>query len=439
MENLINIVKGLFTSNVTNGLADQLGEDEGHIHKGINAVIPSVLAGLLQRSSDTGFDLSGIVHGAQEITGGSNTDLTSILERTTGGNNDPSSWMAQGMHWLQSIFGDRTEDLTHTISSFSGLKSSSAATLIGTTLPFILSMIGRKSAHNTTQGLVSYLSSQKENIMSSIPSGFNLAGVLGLGSLSELYHKAAGDHAMPESEYRTPAPTQEYTEGKRGSGWIWLLLLALVGLALWYFLKDGCNKAEVPENPEPKVTDSAPAALEPVTAPTAIKGKLENGNWIYDVGAEKVITLADGSEMKVGENSTEARLFAFLSDAGAQVSEDKTRGWITLDRVYFETGKDVLTGSSVQQLKNIALILKNFPNAKAKFGGYTDNTGSDEVNVPLSDKRAKIAADQVVKEGADRSHIESEGYGAQHPVCPENSTDECKAQNRRVDIRVTAK
>ncbi len=164
-----------------------------------------------------------------------------------------------------------------------------------------------------------------------------------------------------------------------------------------------------------------------------------DGNYIYDIGNNIEIALPDGSKMSVGENSTENKLFAMLNDANFKVSDDKTQGWVTLDRVYFSTGKADLTTNSEAQVANIITLLKAFPTATVKVGGYTDNTGDAAVNQRVSTERAKSVADKLIAGGVEASRIESEGYGAQHFVCPANDSDECKAQNRRVDLRVTKK
>ncbi len=164
-----------------------------------------------------------------------------------------------------------------------------------------------------------------------------------------------------------------------------------------------------------------------------------DGNYIYELGNLFDLSLPNGTKLNVGENSSENKLFKQLSDAGFTVGNDKTQGWITLDRVYFASGKADLTGSSDDQIKNIVEILKAFPTASVKVGGYTDNTGSTETNLRVSGERSKTVTDKIIAGGVDASRIENEGYGAQHFVCAANDTDECKAQNRRVDIRVTKK
>lgn len=213
-------------------------------------------------------------------------------------------------------------------------------------------------------------------------------------------------------------------------------VLAVVVASGFFFTSCKCNKdaemtSAVTENDSTEI-DTASVIVE--------TAKLDaEGNYIYDVGDVTEISLPDGTKLSIGNNSTENKLFTQLNDANFKVSGDKTQGWITLDRVYFATGKADLTPVSEAQTKNVVAILKAFPSSMVKIGGYTDNTGDAAVNKQVSTGRARTVADQIIANGIDKSRIESEGYGADHFVCPANDTDECKAQNRRVDIRVTKK
>ncbi|MCD1125180.1 OmpA family protein [Jinshanibacter sp. LJY008] len=83
-------------------------------------------------------------------------------------------------------------------------------------------------------------------------------------------------------------------------------------------------------------------------------------------------------------------------------------------------------------------ILKAYPNVKLKLGGYTDNTGTEEINLKLSQDRADSVRAQMIQLGADASRLEAKGYGSEHPVAP-NDTDENRAKNRRIDILVIEK
>jgi len=169
----------------------------------------------------------------------------------------------------------------------------------------------------------------------------------------------------------------------------------------------------------------------------AIMGKLDAaGNWISDLGEDINLSFGD-INLTVGEKSSEANLYNFLNGR-ASVSNDKSQGWYNLDRVFFQTGSANLTEDSKAQLSNIASILKNFPNANLKLGGYTDNTGNEAANLKLSQSRADAAMAQLIALGIDASRLNSEGYGIAHPRAT-NDTPEGRAQNRRVAFRVTAK
>jgi len=166
----------------------------------------------------------------------------------------------------------------------------------------------------------------------------------------------------------------------------------------------------------------------------------KDGNYLSDLGKLLIIKLPNGEEVKVGANSTEARLFEFLSNDKIQVnSEDKSKGWITLDRTFFATGKANIQDNSATQIKNLVAIFQSYPNTSFKIGGYTDNTGSEEFNQKLSEKRAKILYNTLKEEGINGDKMKAEGYGSQHPICPANDSKICQAQNRRIDIRITSK
>ena len=139
--------------------------------------------------------------------------------------------------------------------------------------------------------------------------------------------------------------------------------------------------------------------------------------------------------MNVPEFGVEKKLIAFIEDPGKPV--DKTT-WFTFDRLEFETGSANLKPSSMEQLKNVAAILKAYPKVALKLGGYTDNIGDPAANLRLSQKRAETTMAELVKLGIDAKRLEAEGYGDKHPVA-DNSTKEGRQKNRRIDVRVTNK
>lgn len=174
---------------------------------------------------------------------------------------------------------------------------------------------------------------------------------------------------------------------------------------------------------------------------STIEGSLDvEGNFIYEQGEIVDIELPNGDVLAVGENSAENKYFQYWADnnfdPGTPSNFDK---WFTLDRTHFKSGSSNLLDSSFDQLDNFVLILKNFYMSEVKIGGYTDNTGSDDVNLALSEERADMVKKYFIEAGIEEERIHTEGFGSKHPICPANDTDICRAQNRRVDMLILKK
>jgi K(+)-stimulated pyrophosphate-energized sodium pump len=159
------------------------------------------------------------------------------------------------------------------------------------------------------------------------------------------------------------------------------------------------------------------------------------GNAVANLGSFFKKKLSNGVELNIPENGVENKLATFIDDANQAANKET---WFNFDRLLFETGKNTLKPESQEQVKNIAEILKAYPNVNIKLGGYTDNVGKPASNLQLSAERAKNVKAELVKLGIADSRIESEGYGQEHPVA-DNATAEGRAQNRRIAVRVTKK
>lgn len=220
---------------------------------------------------------------------------------------------------------------------------------------------------------------------------------------------------------------------------ILIKLTCLVGLVIAPIL--GGHTADASGTPiEAQIRQGEGEEMMPVDEVVVIDGMLNaDGNFEYNVGDLFQLSLFDNTMLEVGKNSSEAHLVKLIEDKSLTTPEQFKENWITLDRTYFKTGSDELTEGSEQQLKNIVAILKAYPKAAIRLGGYTDNTGSAEGNLKLSERRANSVLNKLVALGANKAQLSAQGYGQEHPICEANDTDECKAKNRRIDIRLTAK
>lgn len=182
---------------------------------------------------------------------------------------------------------------------------------------------------------------------------------------------------------------------------------------------------------------SGTAVAAQTLVPAEIKGHLnENGDFVYETGNIQEIELNGGKKISIGEGSQLLQLYNSVKNKDQAVLDPNK--WFTIENLYFETGSSDLKAGSDVQLLNLVEILNAYPGLKIKLGGYTDNTGNEESNQKLSNLRAQTAKLKLLELGVAGDRVEAEGYGSQHPVCEANDTDECKAKNRRIDVRVLA-
>ncbi|ALD22517.1 hypothetical protein AM218_01830 [Hymenobacter sp. DG25A] len=111
---------------------------------------------------------------------------------------------------------------------------------------------------------------------------------------------------------------------------------------------------------------------------------------------------------------------------------------ITFDSgILFDTNKSDLRAASMTEIQKMAATLKKYPDTNVIVEGHTDNSGSDAINQPLSERRAQAVANYTIAQGIDAARVTSKGYGSTQPVA-DNTTVEGKQANRRVEIAIFA-
>ncbi len=469
--NLLELAKNYLTDSVVGQVSTMLGENQQNTQKALNGALPAILSGLVQKSAEPGgtsaiMDMVGEVMSPNRAAGdvitpagGMVSQLSNVLMSGT----QSDGLLSMGSGIIQSLFGSKTAAIAGALSSYSGIKQSSASSLMSIAGPILLSVLGKKLADDGTgvTGVAGLLSSQSTNSQSAIPSGFGalLGAIPGLSFLGGLSGKL-GDLTSPSVNTTTrvaapavpitrPAPTYvDDDERPSGGGNRWLpwLLLALGAVGLFYFLRSCRNDGNTSvEGAADSVSTSINNTATDVTAAADSAGSSMGaamdsaGSAIGDattaLGAFFKRKLPSGYELNVPENGIENNLIKFIEDKNVAV--DKT-SWFNFGRLVFDTGKATLMPDSKEEVKNIAEILKAFPDVAIKIGGYTDNTGSADLNKTLSQDRANTVVSELVQLGIAESRLQAEGYGSEFPVAT-NDTEAGRTQNRRIAVRVTKK
>ena len=410
--NLLELINENITADVISKIAGFLGESPKNTTSALSTAVPSILAGLVNKSTDS--------QGASTIfnllnQGTHDGGILNNLVTAFAGGEGTNNLLSSGATLLNSILGNKAEGVANLVANASGISKTSSNSLLRMLMPVVFGVLGKtvKSQGITSAaGLASLLGSQSGFLKNFLPAG--LGSILGMTNLTDLGKTASA----------APAQFDEESSGGFGKLWPWLLLPLLLFLG-WGVFKN----SKQPEPAAPEVSIQQPAAPAALPVPEVVAPIVEKISDFFEK------TLSSGFAVKASKDGFESKLIAFIEDAGKAVDKDT---WITMNGMVFDTGKATLKPESNVQMTNIVEILKAYPNVKIKIGGYTDNKGKAKSNLALSEKRAATVKNALVAGGIDASRLEAEGYGSEHPVA-DNATEEGRQQNRRIDVLVTAK
>ena len=107
------------------------------------------------------------------------------------------------------------------------------------------------------------------------------------------------------------------------------------------------------------------------------------------------------------------------------------------EKILFGYDKSDLSSTATGNLDKLVTILKDYPDTNIEVQGHTDSNGSDDYNMKLSERRAQAVSAYLRTRGVPSSRLTTKGYGETAPVA-DNSTDDGRAQNRRVTFLITA-
>lgn len=107
---------------------------------------------------------------------------------------------------------------------------------------------------------------------------------------------------------------------------------------------------------------------------------------------------------------------------------------VVLGKVKFAKNSSDLLDESFTQLMGLVKKLED-RSIKVKVIGYTDNLGSQNINLKLSKQRAKTVVDYLIREGVQSWRLSYDGYGSSNPIA-DNSTEQGRQINRRVEVLI---
>jgi OmpA-OmpF porin, OOP family len=421
-QSLISEITGHFTPEVVRSAGSMTGESESATYKALQAATPTVLSGManMASSSEGASTLSNMV---REGGYGGLTDNPMSLFR---GGTASNYLLSAGQRHLGRIFGGNATSVVELVAKSGGVSPSSATKLMALITPFILGVLGKRTATQGAgaSGVAEMLSRQRDEIATAAPAG--LSRILGVGPRAVPASTTFEQEEILASpthieHFREPTPVAERPTAvieqpapavaqPRGGGVRWLpfalLLLAAIGL-LGYLL----SRARAPRVGT-VVPRNVPVASNPLAR----------------------IALPNGVNLSVPQGSISYQLASFLGDHSV-TGVPKT---FTFDHLNFVSGSTQLTADSDKTVSDLAQVLKAYPSSEVQLTGHTDNTGTPQSNQALSLDRANAVKALLANDGVAANRIATQGFGQERPVAS-NDTEQGRALNRRIELTVTQK
>jgi len=112
-----------------------------------------------------------------------------------------------------------------------------------------------------------------------------------------------------------------------------------------------------------------------------------------------------------------------------------TNKTVRLNHLIFDMGKAVIKPVSFTELDELVAMMKANPKVEIQLEGHTDNQGSAEANLKLSQDRVVAVKKYLSSKGINKDRIMTKAFGGTQPLSTEK-TEEARALNRRVELRV---
>jgi outer membrane protein OmpA-like peptidoglycan-associated protein len=397
-ENLIDIARRLLTPEVTAKAAAATGEPSGRIDEGLQAAVPTILAGLGQQASRPG--------GLGWVIGLLKEGLAGGEAGEEGGG--PLELEQRGQTLARNLFGDRSTHVTEALASQAGIRTSSASQVLALAGPLVAGVVGGSvvSRRLNASGLTALLTSQRDAVLRDAHTPPELiAAMMGGGPPPEV---AGASRIEP---HRGAAPRRRPV----GRGVVLLVAAALAAWVIFALARGRSSRPGATEmqpqgtqaspqtQPAPQATPAPQSARTPQTPQTALPSE----------DARKVERAASDPSVPLPYTAS-------------------------LDELTFERGSFKLRPEANAPLSAVAAVLLSHPSVRVRIDGHADSAGDQSDNRTLSESRARAVKNALEEMGVAGDRIEVAGHGADQPAVG-NQTEQGRASNRRTQIVILSR
>ncbi|MBO0935627.1 DUF937 domain-containing protein [Fibrella sp. HMF5335] len=415
----------VLTPDVLAKIASYEDEPAEKTTKAVEGLVHTVFGGLLKRTT-TEIGVNQLFSQLQKsgYDGSLTADLSAVLKDAT----QTHTVITNGNEAISRLLPAMKSSIAGMISSYAGIRNSSAISLLGLTAAVVLDVLGRqvKEKKLTADGLAGSLFDQREAFINAVPEGLfpQLVEKVGIqqivaGVAAPARSNAPSASVRPASATRPiPASTVSFepepdsgSDGSAGKWLIGLALLAALGVGGFFIYQ---NSVKNSDNPSEAVSSELPANSSDSAAADTVARSLAVP---VDTTARPVSTSSTSATTATGvavanAGATDATFNTALTTYLNDPIQPKGRIF-GLTGVTFAPGSLTMTPASQGQVNELIAMLKARPTMQVQLQGYADDApvGSGVTNKALSFKRANVIKQQIVTAGINYLRVDAIGLG----------------------------
>ena len=418
-DNLVDMLQIALNRTFAGDVARHLGESGTTTRSALEAAVPALLAGLLERVAAP----AGAAEVQRRVVGPQiDIGLTGNIGSWLDDGSKTAGLLSQGSQLLSWLFGNRLGSVAEAIGSASGMKISSASTLLSLAAPAVFALLKRYLSQNRVDagGLPGLLAGQGDLLRTKLDDrvsralGYatptvlvaSLAAGVAASAPTAAGRVAAAADAVGGSARETAAAASAAGHADAITRRPWFLVaLAAGAAALIFFLSYLTVPVEQTARTAQNLASSVTRAVKAVDLPGGMKIDVTAGGFVD--------TLA-----------------TFLNSKDVTLNRS-----FTFDELQFDPDSARLSPVSHAQLEQLAAVLKAYRTVLISVAGHTDNRGDASANLRLSAQRAAAVKEALVGQGVAPTRVTDEGFGSERPIAS-NDTEDGRARNRRVELVV---
>lgn len=419
-------IKASITPQMVKAASDNLHEDQKKVSSAASMIMSALLVKFIDRGETPQINDTIREAGHSELY-----DKRSQI--FTGATVDGG--MNIGERLENELIGRDNKNFPAAVAAESGMTTSGAERLTRWVAAALAAYFGDKVVHGNTSmsSIMSDLRSERASIVKDVPVKVaRAAGISGACNSNTTAAAAAGKN--------TKKPD------KKNNWWIWLIIAVIVIIIIILSVRS-CDRKKADRDvvrTETTMNDrndrrdrdmQTSQNMQNTQNTQNMQNNRNNGNLTFVQHR-----LPDGQVIEVAEGGCEDCMMKYLKSNAYKnaTNEELSKEWIQFDNIDFKHDSETqLEGNSMQQLDNIAKILKNYPDVKIKIGGLADKTGGKAINYEISKKRADYIKSILVKDGINANRISTEGFGKDLATVPADATDAQRAIDRSIAMRFT--